>query len=356
MKVLFLVPYPFDQAPSQRFRLEQYFKILEKRSHSYTIHSFMDEKTWQNIYKSEKNLLKALGIIKGFMSRLLMLFKVHQFDFIFIHREASPIGPPIFEWIIAKILLKKIIYDFDDAIWLPNTSDQNKIAAGLKWHLKVRQICQWSYKISCGNQYLCNFALQFNKNVVLNPTTIDTKKIHNSALYPPDNNLKPVIGWTGTHSTLPYLEIIVPVLQQLELQYDFTFLVIANKTPDLPLKCLKFKFWSKETEIQDLMKFDIGLMPLNDDIWAKGKCGFKALQYMALEIPAVASPVGVNRSIVEDGVNGYLCDTSVEWYNKIEILLRNPELRVKLGQKGRHKVINNYSVASNSDNFLGLFE
>ena len=256
---------------------------------------------------------------------------------------------------------------FDDAIWLPNTSDENKWIATLKWHSKVANICTWSYKISCGNPYLCEYAEQFNRNVILNPTTIDTEGLHNPKLYQsspkkdflsvaafPEKEL--VIGWTGSHSTLVYLHLILPVLQELEKKYSFTFLVIADKKPDLSLNSLQFRPWSKETEIQDLMRLDIGLMPLSDDLWSQGKCGFKALQYMALGIPAIASPVGVNNQIIEDGVNGYLCDSPDKWYHKIETMILNPGLRKTFGKNGREKVIQKYSVLSNTDNFLGLFE
>src|SRR5690606_37637078 len=139
----------------------------------------------------------------GFFRRKILLFKACKYDYIFIHREVAPLGPPIFEWFLAKMLQKRIIYDFDDAIWLTNTSENNKLAAGLKWHQKVDAISKWAYKVSCGNTFLCDYARQFNNNVVLNPTTIDTENMHNPALLQKQVNSVLVIGWTGTHSTLP---------------------------------------------------------------------------------------------------------------------------------------------------------
>ena len=123
-----------------------------------------------------------------------------------------------------------------------------------------------------------------------------------------------------------------------------------------PFKSLRFVPWSKETEIQDLLQFDIGLMPLTDDVWAKGKCGFKALQYMALCIPVLASPVGVNTIIIDDHINGFLCDSTTEWEENIQTLIEDQELRKRMGEKGREKVVQHYSVESNSSNFLSLFE
>ena len=355
MKILFVSPYPFSFAPSQRFRFEQYLFYLEQEGVQYEIKSFVDSKTWTVLYKPGHFRQKVLGVFTGYVKRLFMIFSIHKYNIIFIHRETAPIGPPVFEWIIAKVCRKKIIYDFDDAIWLPNTSQANRLAAKLKWHHKVETICQWSYKISAGNDYLCEYARQFNKNVVLNPTTIDTDNLHNPKLYPPpEKQGKPVIGWTGTHSTLPYLKILLPVLQKLEKQFHFTFLIISNQPPDLPLKSIEFLPWKKETEIEDLLKIDIGVMPLSEDQWSKGKCGFKALQYLSLNIPALVSPVGVNSKIVRHGENGFLCATEVEWYDHLKKLLTDVELRQRLGRQGRKDIILNYSVLANRDNFMRL--
>ncbi|CAN5919793.1 hypothetical protein BH24BAC1_BH24BAC1_38200 [soil metagenome] len=169
MKVLFVVPYPEGTAPSQRFRFEQYFPALAERGIQYEVHTFLDRGTWAILYKPGHTLQKAGGILKGFARRIGLLFRVPGFDVVFLHREASPIGPPVFEWFIGQVLRKKIIYDFDDAIWLPNTSDTNKLAAGLKWHQKVGRICGWAWKVSCGNRYLQEYALQFNPQAIVNP-------------------------------------------------------------------------------------------------------------------------------------------------------------------------------------------
>ncbi|WP_354579919.1 glycosyltransferase family 4 protein [Hymenobacter sp. UYP22] len=297
---------------------------------------------------------KALGIIGGFLRRFLLLAAVPRADYVFIHREASPIGPPIFEWMIAKVFRKRIIYDFDDAIWIPNTSAANSIVAGVKWHHKVGSICRWAYKVSCGNTYLRNYARQFNANAVVNPTTIDTEHLHNQVR----NQQQPgplVIGWTGTHSTLKYLEQVVPVLARLEHEFEFEFRVISNEPPQLPLRSLVFQPWRKETEIADLLGFHVGLMPLEDDLWAKGKCAFKALQYMALGEPALVSPVGMNTEVVVDGYNGYVCTTPEEWELALRRLLQTPALRTELGQNARQTIVDRYSVVANWPNFLGLF-
>jgi glycosyltransferase involved in cell wall biosynthesis len=166
-----------------------------------------------------------------------------------------------------------------------------------------------------------------------------------------------VIGWTGSHSTLKYLTVIAPVLQKLESQYPgISFIIIADQLPQLKLKRMKFITWKAETEIQDLLKIDIGIMPLPDDQWTQGKCGFKALQYMALEIPAVVSDVGVNTEIIADEDSGFLCATEDEWFKSIEKLIGDKQLRKKIGLQGRKRVVEYYSVLSNSSNFLSLFK
>ena len=153
MRILFLIPYPPGRAPSQRFRFEQYLDALTAHGHQYRLAPFLSVATWNILYKPGQAAAKALGILSGFARRAGLLFAVPDYDFVFVHREAAPVGPPVFEWLIAKVLGKKIIYDFDDAIWLANTSEANKIAAGVKWHHKVADICRWAYKNSCGNTY-----------------------------------------------------------------------------------------------------------------------------------------------------------------------------------------------------------
>lgn len=271
----------------------------------------------------------------------------------FIHREATPLGPPWAEWLLAKVLRKKVIYDFDDAIWLRDTSSVNSVSSLLKWQSKVPAICRWSHAVSAGNTYLASFARQYASRVVTNPTTIDTK-LHHHRLQDQACN-QPVIGWTGSHSTLKYLELLLPILQQLERAHDFQLVVIADRPPALALRSLKFMPWRIDTEIDDLLRIHLGLMPLPNDQWAQGKCGFKALQYLALGIPALVSPVGVNNEIVEHGTEGYHCATDEDWYNYLDKLLTNPELRTQMGKAGRQKVLDQYSVRSNTENFLGLF-
>jgi len=354
-RILILAPYPYQIAPSQRFRFEQYLQALTDNGFTYDFEPFISSHTWKILHLPGNTHKKIVGMLAGFIRRFQLLFKLGKYDHIFIHREASHLGPPVFEFLIAKVFRKKIIYDFDDAIWLPNFSEANRWIHYIKMYQKVNYIMRWSTVISAGNAYLADYARKQNPlaRIVVNPTTIDTEHYHNQVK--DQHTPKLVIGWTGTHTTLRYLHQIVPILQKLEKEYDFDFLVISNQPPDISLKSLVYLKWKKETEIEDLLRMNIGLMPLVEDAWSNGKCGFKALQYMALGIPAIISPIGVNTKIVDDTINGFLCSTPAEWENALLNLLQNPDLRVQMGKEARKKIVDSYSVLSNTSNFLGLF-
>lgn len=353
--ILFILPYPVGKAPSQRFRVEQFLPLLDANNIPYKQATFMDDTTWDVLYKGGSAVQKALGIIKGYVKRWKhVLIDVHGYDTVFVHREAAPLGPPVFEWVIAKMWGKKMIYDFDDAIWIPNTTAENKLVSYFKAFWKVEKICRWSSVVTAGNNFLASYAKQSGaKNIVYLPTVVDTQGRYIAKEVPAKKEL-PVVGWTGSHSTLKYLDELLPVLQDLEKEVDFKFLVIANKNPELPLKNFEFIKWNTDTEIEDLQKINIGVMPLTADKWSEGKCGFKLIQYMALGIPAVASPVGVNKDIVTNAVNGYLCSDTSGWKEKLLLLLKDADLRKKIGDVSVHTIIENYSIKSQEEKFLKL--
>ena len=355
MRVLFIAPYPTAQAPSQRFRYEQYFKLMEKEGIQYEVSSFIDRKAWEILYRPGHLFQKFSALIRGYWRRIGDMFRLHRYDVVFIHREASPFGLPVFEWLITKVFRKYTVYDFDDAIWVPNASESNSnLTMVFKRFHNVADTCRWVSVVSVGNKYLAEFASKLNGRVVINPTTIDTDEHHNTLT--DHDNEKFVIGWTGSHSTLKYLNDIYPILARLEASFDFEFHVICDTPPKTDLKSVKFVKWNKETEIEDLLKFNVGIMPLPDDIWSKGKCGFKALQYMALGIPAIVSNVGVNAEIVDHGKNGFVCQTPEDWFQHLNMMISDPELVRNLSLHTRDKIVDNYSVKSNSRNFLSLLK
>ncbi|MEX2231766.1 MAG: glycosyltransferase family 4 protein [Cyclobacteriaceae bacterium] len=356
MNILFLVPYPLKESPSQRFRFEQYFQILLDQGHSYRVQSFLNDHNWRRFAEPGKIFSKTIVLLKGFTRRFLILTTLITFDFVFIHREATPVGPPVFEWLIARVFRKRIIYDFDDALWLTDRPQESLFLKTIKWRSKIKAICKWSYQVSCGNHFLCRYALRFNKDVIYNPTTVDTEQLHNPEGIPRSSGNGITVGWTGSNSTLKYLKPIEKSLREIEARFPFVkFMVIADQRPSLNLNRLIFRPWNIDTEIADLNQFDIGVMPLPDDEWARGKCGFKTLQYMALEIPTIASPVGVNTSVIDHGVNGFLASSPEDWDKYFALLIANKDLRLEVGKMGRKKVMDHYSVRSNESRFLSLF-
>lgn len=350
--VLFIIPYPLDKAPSQRFRVEAFLPGLQAAGINCTLRPFITLATWQILYKSGSALKKTFGIFSGYFKRLkTILFEAAQYDFIFIHREAAPLGPPVFEWYLAKVLKKKIIYDFDDAIWTSPVKEP-LLKRSLSFRKKVGMICSWSYHNMAGNRFLADYASQFSKQVSVIPTVVDTcNRYHNTKVH---QSGPVVLGWTGSNSTNPYLEAMCSPLQKLQEQ-GIQFLFISSEPPKLDLPQSRFVKWVEETEIKDLMEMDLGWMPLPDNEWTKGKCGFKAIQYMALGIPALVSGVGVNTEIVDDGVNGYICNTDEDWVEKSALLANDSELRAAMGKAAKQKIQDQYSVKAVLPKILALF-
>ena len=357
-KVLFLLPYPLNRAPSQRFRVEAFYRELDKAGIEYKNDCFLNEEAWDILYKGGSTFKKGFSVLKGFIKRTFtVLFTSWNYDYVFVHREASPVGPPVFEWIVSKLFRKRMIFDFDDAIWIPNVGADNKLAGYIKCFWKTAYLCKWSYKVSAGNDFLKAYALKYNSNVVLVPTCVDTEEKYKKEKGKEGDNERGLtaIGWTGSHSTLPYLDLIQPVMQKLSTTHKFRFIVICNKPPETHFPNLEFIKWNTASEIDDLLKIDIGLMPLKADAWSEGKCGFKLIQYHALGIPALASPVGVNSKIIEPGVNGYLCVSEEEWLRGMQTLLDNPQLCSNFGAEGRRAAQAKYSIRANTPAFLSLF-
>ena len=236
---------------------------------------------------------------------------------------------------------------------MDNYSENNARFHRLKAYWKVKYCIKWAGKVSAGNEFLATYAREYNSKVRIIPTTIDTENHHNSFI---DYSLKTLtIGWTGTHTTLRYLLPLLPVFKSISEKYNVQLMVISNENPHFDLVNFKFIQWKKESEIEDLKKISIGLMPLEMDQWSEGKCGFKGLQYMALGIPTVVSPVGVNTKIVEHGINGFLAKDLEEWKAYLEQLILNSELRERIGRNGREKVISEFSVLAIKHNFIQLF-
>ena len=304
-------------------------------------------------YKEGYGVKRFLGIAKGFFRRIIHLVKCVNADYVFILREASPVGPPIFEWLLSKVFRKKIIYDFDDAIWLPGGEKVSWLKRSLKATWKIKYIIKWAYKVAAGNNFLGNYARQYNSSVFLVPTVVDTKQGHNTQKDQIEGK-RIVVGWTGTHTTLHNLEAIEGVIPELKKEIDFDFLVISNKPPKWNFDFI-YKRWDVRTEQDDLLKMDIGIMPLKKGSWFEGKCGFKLIQYHACGIPAIASPVGVNALITLHNETGFIADSNIEWKGYLKKLISDSQLRSKMGKAARDHIEKNYSLNSLLPRFVSLF-
>jgi glycosyltransferase involved in cell wall biosynthesis len=354
MKIIILAPYPPYQSPSQRFRFEHYLPLLQLQHIEYSYHSFLSEKTWQILFNKGSYFKKVWGIFTGFINRFFLLFKIAGCEFVYIHREAAPVGPPLLEFIISKLMRKKIIYDFDDAIWVQVSSSANPGVSYVKCTWKVKYICKWSFITTVGNDYLAAYAANYCKNVRVIPTVVNTETAHNT--FKSQHELPLTVGWTGTFTNFYNLNQITAPVKRLQQEYDFEFLVIADKDPAFSTIHYRFIKWNKTTEIDDLLCFNIGIMPLNNTVVELGKCGFKAIQYQSLGIPAVVSPVGANCDVVINGETGYWAADEEEWYTKLKLLITDTEKRVAMGKKAREHVEEIYSVKATAGLFLALFK
>lgn len=350
-KILFIVSNRKDRSPGQRFRFEQYIQHLEENGYTCDFSPLLGTERLDKLFYGKGNpLRKALILLRNFRQRMADLRKSGNYDIIFIYREALFTRSVYFEKQFSK--RSKVILDFDDSIWLQNVSDANKKFGFLKNAGKTKELIKIAHLNTVGNQYLADYAAQYNTAVTIIPTTIDTDE------YTPrqhtDTTSKVTIGWSGSVTTIQHFNFAVPALKKIREKYGSTIeiKVIGDGSyinEELEIKGLP---WVKASELEDLSQFDIGIMPLPDDEWAKGKCGLKALQYMALGIPSIISPVGVNSEIIADGVNGFLADTEDEWIDKISQLIDNPQLRNQLGAKGRETVVEKYSVRAWKDTYL----
>jgi glycosyltransferase involved in cell wall biosynthesis len=349
----FLVHHRPGRSPGQRFRFEQYLPFLKEAGFDYRISNLLNTKQ-DHLFYSHGNYLKKAGLVmQSFLKRWKDVQKTKPGDIVFIYREAFMLGNTLFERKIHKKGIP-IIFDFDDAIWLMEVSEGNKKVSFLKNPDKTKAIIRFSSLVITGNDYLRDYALQFNPNTIKIPTTIDTA-YHKPMEKQAKNTV--CIGWTGTESTVKHFETIIPILMKLKEKYKdrISFKLITNKPVSFPALGLTATIWNREEEIKQLNEIDIGIMPLPDDEWSRGKCGFKGLQYMAMEIPAVMSPVGVNREIITNGENGFLCADEQQWIDKLSALIDDPALRQQLGKEGRKTVKDKYSVQSQKDKYIKAF-
>jgi glycosyltransferase involved in cell wall biosynthesis len=296
---------------------------------------------------------RAKQLVPGIARALKALVKSRHYDAVWLLREAVPIGPPILEEIISRVLRKPLVYDFDDAIWMA-PDNEYPVERLLRWRSKTSSIIRASAYVIAGNAFLADYARNFNGNTTIIPTSVDIqRRYERPRAHGPAE--APVIGWTGSNSTNGYLEMIATVLTELKRNETFRVHVISDRPPAFSFPEFSFHRWSAQDEIDRLREFDIGIMPLPNTPWESGKCGLKIVQYMALGIPPVASGVGVNSEIVRHGVDGFICNTDGEWQQALSTLLHDHELRSEMGRNGRRRVEERYSIQAHVDDLAGIF-
>lgn len=352
MNVLAFVPYLYDTVPGQRFRVEQWARHLAGVGVHFQFVPF-ESVELKRIYHTRSHLARKLvELTRSAFRRLREVPSTRDgWDVIYLYREMLPVGPPFLERFLTRQRIP-ILYDFDDAIFLLDTSEANRWFRWLKSPRKTESICRWSNHIIVGNRTLQEYASRHTPNVSVIPTTIDTE------VYQPKPAVEiagsPVIGWSGSLTTLKHLKTIGPVLQTLTKSLRFRLKVIGGEPFHLPGVGLESQPWDPATEVRELQSFDIGVMPLPDDPWARGKCGLKILQYMAVGVPTIASPVGINTEIIQDGKNGFLARTEEEWGERIRILASDLSLRRRFSMEGRRTVEERYSAKVQAPRLLEI--
>jgi glycosyltransferase involved in cell wall biosynthesis len=353
MRVLALVPGLYDISPSQRYRIEQWEPLLRERGVEITYEPFECPELNTLLYHSGHMAKKLQLVAKNLVRRFDAVKKARDFDLVYILREAALLGPPVFERLVHKTGVP-IVFDFDDAIFVSYRSPSNGYLSYLKFASKTKTICRLASHVMVGNPYLAEYARQFNDRVTVIPTTIDTKRYQPAPLKTTNGPL--IIGWTGSHSTVQHLDTLRGALQKLAARENFRLRVIGTPVYECAPIDVEAMRWRAKTEVDDLRPIDIGVMPLPEDKWSKGKCGAKALQFMGMGIPTICSPVGVNTDIIQDDENGFLAQTEDEWVDKLTRLLRSAELRRRLGEAGRATVEQKYSAVSQAPRVYEIFE
>ncbi len=355
LNVLFIAAHRPDRSPSQRYRFEQFAPYWAEHGVHVEYAWIIDEDDDKVFYSPGKILAKARIFKKSLKLRAEHVRRAKDFDLVVLQREALMTGSIRYERAFANSGVP-LIYDFDDAIWHMDVSEANRKLKWLKDPSKVPKIIALANHVIAGNEFLADYARRFNTQVEVIPTVIDTDRYAPRPTAPRANG-KVVIGWTGSLTSVAHLQLAFPMLRELQdkLSDKLIFRVISDRDLEAPGLNVENVRWNAATEADDLAAIDIGIMPLPDNEWSRGKCGFKGLQYMGMGKAVVLSRVGVNSTIVQDGVNGFLASSDAEWKEKLSKLIADADLRQRLGQAARKTVEEKYSVIAWRDRYLALF-
>jgi glycosyltransferase involved in cell wall biosynthesis len=325
-------------AASTRQRFVQAIPYLNAQGIEIEIHPLFDNAYLETLFtKGGRN---RAAILRGYAKRFLKLLQYGDYDFMWVHCELFPYLPGIFERMVS-LSGKPVIFDYDDAIFHQYDAHQNLLVRSILG-TKLAPLLRRADVAFCGNAYLQDYAKRYCSRTEIIPTTVDADAYTPCAEM--TRTALPTLGWIGSPSTWKYGAALSAMLTSFVAAQKLSVLIIgANHAADHALP-FEFRTWSEAREIDDIRDMDIGIMPIPDAPWARGKCGYKLIQYMACGIPVIASPVGVNSEIVQHGVNGFLAATDAEWKAAIEQLVGDSFLRKRMGEAGRKTVEERYSI------------
>jgi glycosyltransferase involved in cell wall biosynthesis len=355
--ILFLGLHRPNRSPSQRYRIEQFLPYLKKENITFSYEYLLNETMDAHFYSKGAVFSKIWIVILSFIKLIrIAFFTSKQFSIVFVQREAFMLGTSFFEKQIAKNAI--LFFDFDDSIWLSNVSEANKKWSFLKNPNKTKEIIQASSEVIVGNNYLANYAWQFTKKVNVIPTCVDQNEYKRSHALSKKEHNRVCIGWSGSQTTIEHFKLALPMLEKLKNKYGnkIYFKVMGDGTFYYEPLNIQGITWNKNTEIEVLEEFDIGIMPLPQDEWSKGKCGLKALVYLSMGIPAVIEDFGANQEIIQNAENGYLASGLEDWVDKLSVLIDNFEHRVEIGEKGHQSYLKSYSIQAHQKGFIDLIK
>ncbi len=358
MRVLAVSSYP-KEAAATRFRVEQFIGPLRERGIELELSPFLSAEQFSAMYKPGGAVRKAAGIARSLFRRAAEAGKLRDYDLLFVQREAMFFGPEIFERLFQMAGRVPMVLDLDDATYVPYASPTyGKLGSALKFFGKTDRLIRRSAAVTCGNRFIAEYVSKLGTRAEVVPTVVDTE------IFRPvekDNKI-PVVGWVGTHSTFPSLEFLFPVLERLAHRHEFILRVVGSardaiEIPGVRSEVLK---WSLEREVEDFCTLDVGLYPIvvsrsANEEWLRGKSGFKAIQYLAAGVPFVMSPVGICAEIGRPGETQFNAESAEDWYNSLDKLLGDAELRQKMGKSGREHSLANYTVEKQADMLADVF-
>jgi glycosyltransferase involved in cell wall biosynthesis len=326
-----------ERGPSSRYRIYQFLDLFKSSGVEVFISPLFDDAYFEILTEPEpaQTVKKTAYTSTRFRQRRQDL-KAHHGDLLVIEQQLFPYMPISVE---KKYLPSEYLLEFDDAIYLTHPK-------------KMPELIRKARAVITGNRTLAEYAGEYNSKVHVIPTVLNTDKFHPFSKRSKD---KLILGWTGLEYNFKYLKIVTPVLQKLLAKYPLEIVVLSGSPPKDFVLPFRFVKWDREREVEQLNEFDIGIMPLEMDEWCKGKCGFKLLQYMAMEIPAVATPIGVNRQIIHHQRNGFLAEQMEDWVKHLSNLIENADLRKQIGEAGRSTVLEHYSTSEWFPTLLALY-